>query len=94
MIQITAQVGDHLRWEEDGAHGGYEEDLGLHQEKFFEPGPHDQAGFHPESHLPGGEHRHVHPSASMNTLELAVAKSNRFTVAVQSYAVFLLAYYV
>ena len=29
----------------------------------------------------------------MNTLELAVAKSNRFTVAVQSYAVFLLAYY-
>ena len=33
MIQITAQVGDHLRWEEDGAHGGYEEDLGLHQEK-------------------------------------------------------------
>ena len=32
MIQITAQVGDHLRWEEDGAHGGYEEDLGLHQE--------------------------------------------------------------
>ena len=30
----------------------------------------------------------------MNTLELAVAKSNRFTVAVQSYAVFLLAYYV
>merc|ERR1712225_154122 len=40
----------------DGAHGGYEEDLGLHQEKFFEPRPHDQAGFHPESHLPGGEH--------------------------------------
>ena len=33
MIQITAQVGNHLRWEEDGAHGGYEEDLGLHQEK-------------------------------------------------------------
>jgi len=33
MIQITAQVGDHLRWEEDGAHGGYEEDLGLHQEE-------------------------------------------------------------
>ena len=33
MIQITAQVGEHLRWEEDGAHGGYEEDLGLHQEK-------------------------------------------------------------
>jgi len=56
-------------------------------------GPHDQAGFHPEGHLPGGEHRHVHPSASMNTLELAVVKSNRITVAFQSYAVFLLAYY-
>merc|ERR1712225_67628 len=24
-----AGVGNHLRWEEDGAHGGYEEDLGL-----------------------------------------------------------------
>ena len=33
MIQITAQVGDPLRWEEDGAHGSDEEDLGLHQEK-------------------------------------------------------------
>ena len=39
MIQITAQVGDHLRWEEDGAHGGYEEDLGLHQEKQPQSGP-------------------------------------------------------
>ena len=29
----------------------------------------------------------------MNTLELAVVKSRRITVAVQSYAVFLLAYY-
>ena len=56
-------------------------------------GPHDQAGFHPEGHLPGGEHRHVHPSASMNTLELAVVKSNRITVAVQPYAFFLPAYY-
>ena len=39
MIQITAQVGDHLRWEEDGAHGGYEEDLGLHQEEQPQSGP-------------------------------------------------------
>merc|ERR1712094_139076 len=54
-----AGVGDHLRWEEDGAHGGYEEDLGLHQEKQPQSGPHDQAGFHPEGHLPGGEHRHA-----------------------------------
>merc|ERR1719327_782041 len=54
-----AGVGDHLRWEEDGAHGGYEEDLGLHQEKQPQSGPHDQAGFHPECHLPGGEHRHA-----------------------------------
>jgi len=38
MIQITAQVGDHLWWEEDGAHGGYEEDLGLHQEELSESG--------------------------------------------------------
>merc|ERR1711869_52658 len=54
-----AGVGDHLRWEEDGAHGGYEEDLGLHQEEQPQSGPHDQAGFHPEGHLPGGEHRHA-----------------------------------
>merc|ERR1719366_22348 len=52
-------VGDHLRWEEDGAHGGYEEDLGLHQEEQPQSGPHDQAGFGLEGHLPGGEHRHA-----------------------------------
>merc|ERR1712199_67907 len=39
--------------------GGYEEDLGLHQEEQPQSGPHDQAGFHPEGHLPGGEHRHA-----------------------------------
>merc|ERR1712182_92143 len=57
-----AGVGDHLRWEEDGAHGGYEEDLGLHQEEQ----PQSGRTIKPDSTL-----KAIFPVASIDMLKIA-----------------------
>merc|ERR1712078_328280 len=44
----------HLRWKVDAAHGGDEEDLGVHQEEQAQRGPHHLAGREVEGGPPGG----------------------------------------
>merc|ERR1719235_233914 len=52
-------VGGHLRWEVDAAHGGDEEDLGVHQKARLEQRPGHQAGFVAQGDLPGCESGYV-----------------------------------
>merc|ERR1712159_946274 len=51
--------GGDLRWQVDGPHRSYEEDLGVHQEGRVEQRAGDQAGRQAEGYLPGCEPRHV-----------------------------------